>query len=67
MAGRSLITRDEAMRVDALAMRCGGMKHAAIRLGVGLCTVEIAIEQGRMMRVTRDRLIAALEREEAAG
>lgn len=69
MVSRVVITEGEARRVDAFVMRCRGKQRtsaeaAAERLGIGLRTVLNAIERGQMMRSTRDRLFAALDREE---
>lgn len=58
-AGRVMLTRDEARRVDRLVMRVG-KREAAKLLGVGETTVEIAIEQGTLLTATRARLLEKL-------
>lgn len=60
VARRSVsITREEAMRVDRFVMRVG-RGVAARRLGVGLDTIDAAIEQGALMPATKARLLERL-------
>ncbi len=54
-----------AARVRRLVERCGSVRAAVAILGIGEQTFAAARDRGRMMRTTRDRLLAALERAEA--
>jgi hypothetical protein len=60
-----VVSREDALRLDAYVMRVGGLKHAPRLLGMGESTVVAGMEEGRMLTKTRDRLFAALDREEA--
>lgn len=57
---RVVISRDESRRFDRLVQRVG-RKKAAILLGTSDTLIDAACEEGRMMRKTRDRLVAQLE------
>ncbi len=60
-----VVSRDDSLRLDAFVQRVG-LGKAPKLLGVGACTVESGMDQGRMLRSTRDRLFAALDRAEAS-
>lgn len=64
MNARVVITREESARVGAFICRVGWLSAVA-RLGVGPMTLEEARDRGSMRTSTRDRLFAALAREEA--
>jgi hypothetical protein len=53
----------DSRRVDRFVQRVG-VRQAALTLGVGEATLAAACEQGRMMKKTRDRILAAIERAE---
>lgn len=59
------VTRAEALRVDAFVIRIGGVRRAGLKLGVGDTTIDTAVGEGRLLVRTRDKLIAALDREGA--
>ena len=61
-AGRIAVSREEARRLDRFVMRVG-RREAASRLGVGETTIDIATEQGVVLRKTHERLFEALARE----
>ena len=63
--GRVVVSRDEARRLDAFVMRAATQQAAATRLGVALTTLQSGMQQGGMLASTRDRMLAALDREEA--
>lgn len=54
-----------AARVRRFIVTVGTKKAAVSRLGMSDSTIDAAREGGRIQRVTRDRLIDALNREEA--
>jgi len=56
----------DARRVTCLVIRLGGVRYAATALGIGDDTLLAARGQGRMLVKTRDRILAALDRVEAA-
>ena len=58
-----VVSREESARVDAFVMRYG-RRVAAKRLGIGAMTLDAAADQGRMLAVTKVRLLEALDREE---
>jgi hypothetical protein len=65
--GVSIITLEEAKRVDRFVMRVGARKAAAKRLGVGEGTIAAASFQGSsLLAATKAKLFDALEREECA-
>lgn len=59
------VTEAEARRVRRVVVTCGSKRAASETLGVGLHTVEAAIEQGRIQRATHERLFDAVARFEA--
>ena len=59
-----VITREESIRFDRLVQRVG-KRRAWILLGTSDALLDAACDQGRMMKKTRDRLVAALETIEA--
>jgi hypothetical protein len=61
-----MFTADDAARVQALIPRLGGVKRTRTVLGVSTSTFDAVRERGRVMRTTRERLLEALSREEAA-
>lgn len=66
-AGKSIITREEAMRVDRFVQKVGNRATAAKRLGVGYGTIELACLPGStLLEATKAKLFEALEREERA-
>lgn len=60
-----LVSREDAMRLDRFVQRVG-FKHAPKLLGMSVGVVRAGMDQGRMLRNTRDRLFAALDRAESA-
>lgn len=60
-----MISHDEARRVFAFVDRVG-QRRAIAMLGIGKSTLLAALEQGRLLQATRDRLFESLEREERA-
>ncbi len=60
-AGRSYVSRALARRLDQLVMKMG-KKEAAAKLGVSPETLETAIEEGRLLTSTVQRITTALDR-----
>lgn len=60
-----VVSREDSRRLDRFVLRVG-KKNAARMLGLGESTVVAGCDQGRMLAATRDRLFAALEREESS-
>lgn len=60
-----ILSDEETVRVRAFIKRCGFLYVAKARLGVADSTMEAARDFGRMQRITRERLLEALAREEA--
>lgn len=63
--GTCVVSREDALRLDAYVQRVGGMRRAAIALKTGEPTLTNACEMGRMQTTTRDRIFAALDAAEA--
>ncbi len=59
-------SREESARLVRYIERAGSILIAAKLLRVGEITLDAARDQGRMQRRTRDRLLEALDREEAS-
>lgn len=55
-----VVSREESVRFDRLVHRVG-KKKAAVLLGTSDTLLEAACDQGRMMKKTHARLLAALE------
>jgi hypothetical protein len=64
-ANLCILTEAETARVLRFIVRTGNINRARKRLGIGEQTLDAARDCGRMQVVTRARLIAALDREEA--
>lgn len=59
------VTDEEARRVRRIVVRCGGKRLASVALGVGVHTVEAALELGKIQRTTHARLFDAVTKYEA--
>ncbi len=59
------LTEAETARVNRFIARVGSINRARKRLAIGEQTLDAARDCGRMQKVTRARLFAALDREEA--
>jgi hypothetical protein len=60
------LTEAESLRVRRFCVRIGNIERARLRLGIGHQTMDAARDCGRMQVKTRNRLLDALDREEAA-
>ncbi len=58
-----VVSRAYSMRLYAYVQRVG-LNVAAKSLGVGIVTLQNGMDEGSMLPGTRDRLFAALDREE---
>lgn len=63
---RVAMTREEAMRLDRFVLRVGSRRAASARLGISVQVIDAVVEQGVVLRATRDRLLEVLAREEAS-
>ncbi len=59
-----LFTAAESKRVRAFIASVGSIEGARMRLGVAACTMDAARDQGRVLLTTRDKVMAAIDREE---
>ena len=61
-----VLSDEETRRVRRFVARVGVVHAASRALGVSIDVLAAARGFGRMQRTTRDRILSALEREEAA-